>query len=162
MANQHTLTIPLSQATERQLLVHIASRMETHMSAMTDALDRLAEAVAKEIRDIQTDLLAQIDALQTDNAAAKTQLQEKVAELDGAVARVNAMSDSLDANDVQPEPTPEPTPEPSPEEPPSAEPTPEPTPEPEPTVPPNDTSTETPGEPVPAPDFPEQPDNTPA
>ena len=25
MANQHTLTIPLSQATERQLLVHIAS-----------------------------------------------------------------------------------------------------------------------------------------
>ena len=144
MANQHTLTIPLSQATERQLLLHIASRMETHMSAMTDALDRLAEAVAKEIRDIQTDLLAQIDALQTDNAAAKTQLQEKVAELDGAVARVNAMSDSLDANDVQPEPTPEPTPEP------------------EPTVPPNDTSTETPGEPVPAPDFPEQPGDTPA
>ena len=154
MANQHTLTIPLSQATERQLLVHIASRMETHMSAMTDALDRLAEAVAKEIRDIQTDLLAQIDALQTDNEAAKTQLQEKVAELDGAVARVNAMSDSLDANDVQPEP--------SPEEPPSADPTPEPTPEPEPTVPPNDTSTETPGEPVPAPDFPEQPGDTPA
>ena len=136
MANQHTLTIPLSQATERQLLVHIASRMETHMSAMTDALDRLAEAVAKEIRDIQTDLLAQIDALQTDNEAAKTQLQEKVAELDGAVARVNAMSDSLDAND-------------------------EPTPEPEPTVP-NDTATETPGEPVPAPDFPEQPGDTPA
>ena len=154
MANQHTLTIPLSQATERQLLVHIASRMETHMSAMTDALDRLAEAVAKEIRDIQTDLLAQIDALQTDNEAAKTQLQEKVAELDGAVARVNAMSDSLDANDVQPEP--------SPEEPPSADPTPEPTPEPEPTVPPNDTSTETPGEPMPAPDFPEQPGDTPA
>ena len=156
MANQHTLTIPLSQATERQLLVHIASRMETHMSAMTDALDRLAEAVAKEIRDIQTDLLAQIDALQTDNEAAKTQLSEKVAELDGAVARVNAMSDSLDANDVQPEP--------SPEEPPSADPTPEPTPEPEPepTVPPNDTSTETPGEPVPAPDFPEQPGDTPA
>ena len=156
MANQHTLTIPLSQATERQLLVHIASRMETHMSAMTDALDRLAEAVAKEIRDIQTDLLAQIDALQTDNEAAKTQLQEKVAELDGAVARVNAMSDGLDANDVQPEP--------SPEEPPSADPTPEPTPEPEPepTVPPNDTSTETPGEPVPAPDFPEQPGDTPA
>lgn len=151
MANQHTLTIPLSQATERQLLVHIASRMETHMSAMTDALDRLAEAVAKEIRDIQTDLLAQIDALQTDNEAAKTQLQEKVAELDGAVARVNAMSDSLDANDLQPEP--------SPEEPPSADPTPEP----EPTAPPNDTSTETPGEPVPAPDLPEQPgDNTPA
>lgn len=151
MANQHTLTIPLSQATERQLLVHIASRMETHMSAMTDALDRLAEAVAKEIRDIQTDLLAQIEALQTDNEAAKTQLQEKVAELDGAVARVNAMSDSLDANDVQPEP--------SPEEPPSADPTPEP----EPTAPPNDTSTETPGEPVPAPDLPEQPgDNTPA
>ena len=160
MANQHTLTIPLSQATERQLLVHIASRMETNMSAMTDALDRLAEAVAKEIRDIQTDLLAQIDALQTDNEAAKTQLQEKVAELDGAVARVNAMSDSLDANDVQPEPTPEPSPEP---EPPSADPTPEPTPEPEPepTVP-NDTSTETPSEPVPAPDIPEQPDNTPA
>ena len=154
MANQHTLTIPLSQATERQLLVHIASRMETHMSAMTDALDRLAEAVAKEIRDIQTDLLAQIDALQTDNEAAKTQLQEKVAELDGAVARVNAMSDGLDANDVQPEP--------SPEEPPSADPTPEPTPEPEPTVPPNDTTTETPGEPVPAPDFPEQPGDTPA
>lgn len=159
MANQHTLTIPLSQATERQLLVHIASRMETNMSAMTDALDRLAEAVAKEIRDIQTDLLAQIDALQTDNEAAKTQLQEKVAELDGAVARVNAMSDSLDANDVQPEPTPEPTPEPSPEEPPSADPNPEPTPEP--TVP-NDTSTETPGEPVHAPDFPEQPGDTPA
>lgn len=150
MANQHTLTIPLSQATERQLLVHIASRMETHMSAMTDALDRLAEAVAKEIRDIQTDLLAQIEALQTDNEAAKTQLQEKVAELDGAVARVNAMSDSLDANDVQPEP--------SPEEPPSADPTPEP----EPTAPPNDTSTETPGEPVPAPDLPEQPGDTPA
>lgn len=142
MANQHTLTIPLSQATERQLLVHIASRMETHMSAMMDALDRLAEAVAKEIRDIQTDLLAQIDALQTDNEAAKTQRQEKVAELDGAVARVNAMSDGLDANDVQPDPTPEPTPEP--------------------TVPPNDTSTETPGEPVPAPDFPEQPGDTPA
>ena len=124
------------------------------MSAMTDALDRLAEAVAKEIRDIQTDLLAQIDALQTDNEAAKTQLQEKVAELDGAVARVNAMSDGLDANDVQPEP--------SPEEPPSADPTPEPTPEPEPTVPPNDTSTETPGEPVPVLDFPEQPGDTPA
>ena len=150
MANQHTLTIPLSQATERQLLVHIASRMETHMSAMTDALDRLAEAVAKEIRDIQTDLLVQIDALQTDNEAAKTQLQEKVAELDGAVARVNAMSDGLDANDPTPEPEPAP-------EPPSADP---PQPDPEPV--PNDTSTETPSEPVPAPDLPEQPDNTPA
>ena len=39
MANQHTLTIRLSQATERQLLVHIASRMETHMADMTAALD---------------------------------------------------------------------------------------------------------------------------
>lgn len=159
MANQHTLTIPLSQATERQLLVHIASRMETHMADMTAALDRLATSLAKEITDIQTDLLAQIDALQVDNEAVKTQLQEKVAELDGAVARVNAMSDSLDANDQpEPEPTPEPTPEP-----PSADPNqPQPEPEPEPTVPPNDTSTETPGEPVPAPDFPEQPDDTPA
>lgn len=159
MANQHTLTIPLSQATERQLLVHIASRMETHMADMTAALDRLAASLAKEITDIQTDLLAQIDALQVDNEAVKTQLSEKVSELDGAVARVNAMSDSLDANDQpEPEPTPEPTPEP-----PSADPNqPQPEPEPEPTVPPNDTSTETPSEPVPAPDFPEQPDNTPA
>ena len=47
MANQHTLTIPLSQATERQLLVHIASRMETHMADMTAALDRLAASLAK-------------------------------------------------------------------------------------------------------------------
>ena len=45
---------------------------------------------------------------------------------------------------------------------PTPEATPEPTPEPEPTVPPNDTSTETPSEPVPAPDFPEQPGDTPA
>ena len=49
MANQHTLTIRLSQATERQLLGHIASRMENHMADMTAALDRLAASLAKEI-----------------------------------------------------------------------------------------------------------------
>lgn len=42
MANQHTLTIPLSQATERQLLVHIASRMENAVSEAAPDTARLA------------------------------------------------------------------------------------------------------------------------
>lgn len=74
MANQHTLTIPLSQATERQLLVHIASRMETHMADMTAALDRLAASLAKEIADIRDDLLTQIDGLTAESQAAKDAL----------------------------------------------------------------------------------------
>lgn len=104
MANQHTLTIQLSQATERQLLVHVASRMETHMADMTAALDRLAASLAKEIADIRDDLLSQIDGLTAESQAAKDALAAKVAELDGAVARVESFSDELDANDA-PAPT---------------------------------------------------------
>ena len=104
MANQHTLTIPLSQATERQLLVHVASRMETHMADMTAALDRLAASLAKEIADIRDDLLTQIDGLTAESQAAKDALAAKVAELDNAVARVESFSDELDANDA-PAPT---------------------------------------------------------
>ena len=100
MANQHTLTIPLSQATERQLLVHIASRMENHMADMTAALDRLAASLAKEIADIRDDLLTQIDGLTAESQAAKAALAAKVAELDNAVARVESFSDELDANDA--------------------------------------------------------------
>ena len=104
MANQHTLTIRLSQATERQLLVHIASRMGNHMADMTAALDRLAASLAKEIADIRDDLLTQIDGLTAESQAAKAALAAKVAELDNAVARVESFSDELDANDA-PAPT---------------------------------------------------------
>ena len=110
MANQHTLTIRLSQATERQLLVHIASRMETHMADMTAALDRLAASLAKEIADIRDDLLTQIDGLTAESQAAKAALAAKAAELDGAVQRVESldgavqrvesMASELDANDA--------------------------------------------------------------
>ena len=100
MANQHTLTIPLSQATERQLLVHIASRMENHMADMTAALDHLAASLAKEIADIRDDLLTQIDGLTAESQAAKAALAAKVAELDGAVQRVESMASELDANDA--------------------------------------------------------------
>ena len=100
MANQHTLTIPLSQATERQLLVHIASRMENHMADMTAALDRLAASLAKEIADIRDDLLTQIDGLTAESQAAKATLAAKAAELDGAVQRVESMASELDANDA--------------------------------------------------------------
>ena len=104
MANQHTLTITLSQATERQLLVHIASRMENHMADMTAALDRLAASLAKEIADIRDDRRTQIDGLTAATQAAKDALAAKVAELDHAVARVESFSDELDANDA-PAPT---------------------------------------------------------
>ena len=100
MANQHTLTIRLSQATERQLLVHIASRMENHMADMTAALDHLAASLAKEIADIRDDLLTQIDGLTAESQAAKAALAAKVAELDGAVQRVESMASELDANDA--------------------------------------------------------------
>ena len=100
MANQHTLTIRLSQATERQLLAHIASRMENHMADMTAALDRLAASLAKEIADIRDDLLTQIDGLTAESQAAKDALAAKVAELDGAVQRVESMASELDANDA--------------------------------------------------------------
>ena len=100
MANQHTLTIRLSQATERQLLVHIASRMENHMADMTAALDRLAASLAKEIADIRDDLLTQIDGLTAESQAAKATLAAKAAELDGAVQRVESMASELDANDA--------------------------------------------------------------
>ena len=100
MANQHTVTIPLSQATERQLLVHIASRMENHMADMTAALDHLAASLAKEIADIRDDLLTQIDGLTAESQAAKAALAAKVAELDGAVQRVESMASELDANDA--------------------------------------------------------------
>ena len=104
MANQHTVTIPLSQATERQLLVHIASRMENHMADMTAALDHLAASLAKEIADIRDDLLTQIDGLTAESQAAKSALAAKVAELDGAVQRVESFADDLDANDAPVQP----------------------------------------------------------
>ena len=105
MANQHTLTIRLSQATERQLLAHIASRMENHMADMTAALDRLAASLAKEIADIRDDLLTQIDGLTAESQAAKAALAAKVAELDGAVQRVESFADDLDANDAPVQPS---------------------------------------------------------
>ena len=105
MANQHTLTIPLSQATERQLLVHIASRMENHMADMTAALDRLAASLAKEIADIRDDLLTQIDGLTAESQAVRSALAAKAAELDGAVQRVESLADDLDANDAPVQPT---------------------------------------------------------
>ena len=105
MANQHTVTISLSQATERQLLVHIASRMENHMADMTAALDRLAASLAKEIADIRDDLLTQIDGLTAESQAVRSALAAKVAELDGAVQRVESLADDLDANDAPVQPT---------------------------------------------------------
>ena len=100
MPNQHTLTIPLTQATERQLLVHIASRMENQMSDMSAALDRLSASLAKEIADIRDDLLAQVNQLGSVNAELRDQLAAKVGELDSAVARVEGMAADLDANDA--------------------------------------------------------------
>ena len=154
MANQHTLTIPLSQATERQLLVHIASRMENHMADMTAALDRLAASLAKEIADIRDDLLTQIDGLTAESQAAKDALAAKVAELDNAVARVESFSDELDANDAPAPPDPEAPADPEqPEEPVDPEPG-----DGEPTDPETSANPEQPSEPQPEPEQPVDPD----
>lgn len=154
MANQHTLTIPLSQATERQLLVHIASRMENHMADMTAALDRLAASLAKEIADIRDDLLSQIDGLTAESQAAKDALAAKVAELDGAVARVESFSDELDANDAPAPTDPETPADPEqPEEPVDPEPG-----DGEPTDPETPANPEQPSEPQPEPEQPVDPD----
>ena len=154
MANQHTLTIPLSQATERQLLVHIASRMETHMADMTAALDRLAASLAKEIADIRDDLLTQIDGLTAESQAAKDALAAKVAELDNAVARVESFSDELDANDAPAPTDPETPADPEqPEEPVDPEPG-----DGEPTGPETPANPEQPSEPQPEPEQPADPD----
>ena len=153
MANQHTLTIQLSQATERQLLVHIASRMETHMADMTAALDRLAASLAKEIADIRDDLLTQIDGLTAESQAAKDALAAKVAELDNAVARVESFSDELDANDAPAPTDPETPADPEqPEEPVDPEPG-----DGEPTDPETPANPEQPSEPQPEPDQPVDP-----
>ena len=148
MANQHTLTIPLSQATERQLLVHIASRMENHMALVAAALDRLAASLAKEIADIRDDLLTQIDGLTAESQAAK------VAELDNAVARVESFSDELDANDAPAPTDPETPADPEqPEEPVDPEPG-----DGEPTDPETPANPEQPSEPQPEPEQPVDPD----
>ena len=153
MANQHTLTIPLSQATERQLLVHIASRMENHMADMTAALDRLAASLAKEIADIRDDLLTPIDGLTAESQAAKDALAAKVAELDNAVARVESFSDELDANDAPAPTDPETPADPEqPEEPVDPEPG-----DGEPTDPETPANPEQPSEPQPEPDQPVDP-----
>ena len=154
MANQHTLTIHLSQATERQLLVHIASRMENHMADMTAALDRLAASLAKEIADIRDDLLTQIDGLTAESQAAKDALAAKVAELDNAVARVESFSDELDANDAPAPTDPETPADPEqPEEPVDPEPG-----DGEPTDPETPANPEQPSEPQPEPEQPVDPD----
>ena len=154
MANQHTLTIHLSQATERQLLVHIASRIETHMADMTAALDRLAASLAKEIADIRDDLLTQIDGLTAESQAAKDALAAKVAELDNAVARVESFSDELDANDAPAPTDPETPADPEqPEEPVDPEPG-----DGEPTDPETPANPEQPSEPQPEPEQPVGPD----
>lgn len=154
MANQHTLTIPLSQATERQLLVHIASRMENHMADMTAALDRLAASLAKEIADIRDDLLTQIDGLTAESQAAKDALAAKVAELDNAVARVESFSDELDADDAPAPTDPETPADPEqPEEPVDPEPG-----DGEPTDPETPADPEQPSEPQPEPEQPVDPD----
>ena len=154
MVNQHTLTIRLSQATERQLLVHIASRMENHMADMTAALDRLAASLAKEIADIRDDLLTQIDGLTAESQAAKDALAAKVAELDNAVARVESFSDELDANDAPAPTDPETPADPEqPEEPVDPEPG-----DGEPTDPETPANPEQPSEPQPEPEQPVDPD----
>lgn len=154
MANQHTLTLPLSQATERQLLVHIASRTENHMADMTAALDRLAASLAKEIADIRDDLLTQIDGLTAESQAAKDALAAKVAELDNAVARVESFSDELDANDAPAPTDPETPADPEqPEEPVDPEPG-----DGEPTDPETPANPEQPSEPQPEPEQPVDPD----
>ena len=154
MANQHTLTIRLSQATERQLLVHVASRVETHMADMTAALDRLAASLAKEIADIRDDLLTQIDGLTAESQAAKDALAAKVAELDNAVARVESFSDELDANDAPAPTDPETPADPEqPEEPVDPEPG-----DGEPTDPETPANPEQPSEPQPEPEQPVDPD----
>ena len=154
MANQHTLTIQLSQATERQLLVHIASRMETHMADMTAALDRLAASLAKEIADIRDDLLTQIDGLTAESQAAKDALAAKVAELDNAVSRVESFSYERDANDAPAPTDPETPADPEqPEEPVDPEPG-----DGEPTDPETPANPEQPSEPQPEPEQPVDPD----
>ena len=74
------------------------------MADMTAALDRLAASLAKEIADIRDDLLTQIDGLTAESQAAKAALAAKVAELDGAVQRVESFADDLDANDAPVQP----------------------------------------------------------
>ena len=74
------------------------------MADMTAALDRLAASLAKEIADIRDDLLTQIDGLTAESQAVRSALAAKVAELDGAVQRVESFADDLDANDAPVQP----------------------------------------------------------
>lgn len=132
MPNQHTLTLPLAQATDRQILTalyqrmsdrldaltneltHHTDRTETHMSQITAALDHLADDVATEISDMQariTDMQTQLADLRTEDAGTKAALTEALTQLQQGAASIEAMASELDANDApatQPDPaTPE-------------------------------------------------------
>ena len=121
MPNQHTITLPLTQATDRQILTaiytrltdrldtltneltHHADRTETHMSQITAALDHLADDVATEISDMQariTDMQTQLADLRTEDAGTKAALTEALTQLQHGAASIEAMASELDANDA--------------------------------------------------------------
>ena len=88
------------------------------MADMTAALDRLAASLAKESADIRDDRLTQLDGLPAESQAVRSALAAKVAELDGAVQRVESLADDLDANDAPVQPAdPEPVDPTDPEQP---------------------------------------------
>ena len=132
MPNQHTITIPASQATDRQLLHELYLRMASapdhapalqsileRITAMAEQIDRLNTAVERELADdsAQNQLIAELRAqLGQARAAAEAAEAGNVnaqAELRTALDAADAAAQRLESNDPSPEPAPEPTPEPA-------------------------------------------------
>lgn len=173
MPNQHTITVPISQATDRQLLVELFTRVASippdpaptlgvileRITVMAEQIDRLNAAVDQELADdaAQNELIAELRA-QVGQARAAAEAAEAgntsaQAELMSALNAVDAAAARLESNDPQrtgQEPS-DPTESTQPEDP---EPQPEPQPEPDPD--PNDPTQ--PEQPEPGPVEPAQPE----
>lgn len=123
------ITIDLSEATDRQLLLAIYRnqlRMEPHMTDLDQALADLTVAVDR----IGTGLLPVIQDLQAQLAAARAGEEGALEKASAAADTIESQVAELNAIDLtggtDPDPDPEPDPEPSPD----------PEPEPDPGVPP--------------------------
>lgn len=144
MPNQHTITIPITQATDRQLLTTILNRvtddtLTTQLAAtqaalterltlMAEQIDRLNTAVDRELADdaaqnqLITELRAQLDTAKAAAEQAATGEATAVQTLQAALDAADAAAQRLEANDApatpaDPQPEPEQPAEPQPAEP---------------------------------------------
>lgn len=136
--NATSATLPLTELTDRQLLLHLHKRLETFMADLNQSVTDLQQAVddvagrftgvVDPLKQALSDAQTALGNLQVQDDADKAALQAALDNASSQADQIESQVTELNSIGSNPAPAPEPTPDPAPEPTPEPDPTPPPTP----------------------------------